>query len=1007
MKIKTLELEAFGPYLDKQVLDFSSLNEAELFLVTGDTGAGKTTIFDAISFALYGVPSGNTRLIAQFRNQKADANVETYVKLTFVVRGKEYIITRYPNYLREGYKTETRHRVYLEGVADYALEGVNEVALKVKEIIGVDANEFRQVAMIAQGQFTKLIQASSREREAILRELFSTHAYASFQERLKKAEREQKEVYQNEKMKMDTYLEALEDLNDEEPLDYLNVKMTQLKHLLVAQKQAQDIYRKDQANLATDLENALALASLYAQLQDLEKKNEILLSNAKEMATLQEEIALLKKVANISLEETTYKQASQQAKEVQHNYEMALRKKTDLARHRVEIENEAKIIKDLEVELQQHQKVLEKIDEDLERVEQYEKARNLAVMALKQKNVAQEKVDMSLLQKQELENILQRCESDLKDLAHLDAQKLELTHQSSQLDLEKQRLQRLEEAQKKVAKLEENLQIEKARWEEASQKQREISDEKLRMEKLYQAGLAGLLAQELKDNMPCPVCGSLHHPHKAADVSEGMTSEKLEEQQQRLTEIAQVVQASFGQLMGLKQVCDLEKKNFEEALDGQSFETIKAHYQEAYSTFEEKKQALLDDYKQQAKLNDYLKEYQERYVKWQDKHTELEALLQSTHENLLRRNEQFELLHQSFNEAFEGLDVLVRKKTQLGKMIRDLSTQLESYQQKAQQYSLDVMKNQGELDALTLEHQKNQQRLSKTQDAFERALQSGDLSMEVYQQLLLQLPSLEAKEKTYQDYRQQKALYQTQIEELSAKIENRQVPDIESMREAKKMVDEKLNEVSLALEKNKWQLDTLTKQQKDIQNALTSFKKAEVEYQKIYGLSRLVSGQNHLHITFESYILATYFEAILERANLRLTAMTYGRYALMRRGENQGGRAIQGLDLDVMDYESGKPRDIRTLSGGEAFKAALSLALGMADLISESVGGIELDTLFIDEGFGSLDDRSLETALDTLVELKQEHKVVGIISHVAALKERLTSKITVSHQKNTSVAKIS
>lgn len=1007
MKIKTLELEAFGPYLDKQVLDFSSLNEAELFLVTGDTGAGKTTIFDAISFALYGVPSGNTRLIAQFRNQKADANVETYVKLTFVVRGKEYIITRYPNYLREGYKTETRHRVYLEGVADYALEGVNEVALKVKEIIGVDANEFRQVAMIAQGQFTKLIQASSRERETILRELFSTHAYASFQERLKKAEREQKEVYQNEKMKMDTYLEALEDLNDEEPLDYLNVKMTQLKHLLVAQKQAQDIYRKDQANLATDLENALALASLYAQLQDLEKKNEILLSNAKEMATLQEEIALLKKVANISLEETTYKQASQQAKEVQHNYEMALRKKTDLARHRVEIENEAKIIKDLEVELQQHQKVLEKIDEDLERVEQYEKARNLAVMALKQKNVAQEKVDMSLLQKQELENILQRCESDLKDLAHLDAQKLELTHQSSQLDLEKQRLQRLEEAQKKVAELEKTLQIEKDRWEEASQKQRDITDEKLRMEKLYQASLAGLLAQDLKDDTPCPVCGSLHHPHKAEYANDGVTSEKLEQQQQRLIEVAQVVQESFGQLMGVKQVCDLEKKNFEEALGGQSFEDIKAHYQEAYRDFEEKKQTLLDDYKQQAKLNDYLSEYQQRYVKWQDKHKELEDLLRSTHENLLRRNEQFELLQQSFNETFEGLEILIKKKTQLTKAIRDLNGQLENYQQKAKQYSLDVMKNQGELEALTLEHQKNQQRLRKAQEVFENALRNANLSISLYQEILLQLPSLEVQEKTYQDYMQQKALYQTQIEEIEMKIEKRQVPDIESMREAKKTVDEKLSEVSLALEKNKWQLDTLTRQHEDIEKALTSFKKAEAKYQKIYGLSRLVSGQNQLHITFESYILATYFEAILERANLRLTAMTYGRYALMRRGENQGGRALQGLDLDVMDYESGKPRDIRTLSGGEAFKAALSLALGMADLISESVGGIELDTLFIDEGFGSLDDRSLETALDTLVELKQEHKVVGIISHVAALKERLTSKITVSHQKNTSVAKIS
>ena len=187
-------MSAFGPYAGQVEIDFDKFGNKGLYLITGDTGAGKTTIFDAISFALYGVPSGNTRLIAQFRNQKADANVETYVKLTFVVRGKEYIITRYPNYLREGYKTETRHRVYLEGIADYALEGVNEVALKVKEIIGVDANEFRQVAMIAQGQFTKLIQASSREREAILRELFSTHAYASFQERLKKAEREQKEV---------------------------------------------------------------------------------------------------------------------------------------------------------------------------------------------------------------------------------------------------------------------------------------------------------------------------------------------------------------------------------------------------------------------------------------------------------------------------------------------------------------------------------------------------------------------------------------------------------------------------------------------------------------------------------------------------------------------------------------------------------------------------------------------------------------------------------------------
>lgn len=226
MKIKSLEFEAFGPYLNKQYLDFSSLNEAELFLVTGDTGAGKTTIFDAVSFALYGVSSGDVRQVSQFRNQRATSDVETYVKLTFEIRNHTYVITRYPNYLREGYKTETRHRAYLEGAGEHIIEGVSEVSTKIKEIIGVDADEFRQVAMIAQGQFTRLIQATSREREAILRELFSTHAYAAFQEQLKKAEKEKKDAYLEQKLKLETYLEALENLGEKAPLDYLDEKKT-------------------------------------------------------------------------------------------------------------------------------------------------------------------------------------------------------------------------------------------------------------------------------------------------------------------------------------------------------------------------------------------------------------------------------------------------------------------------------------------------------------------------------------------------------------------------------------------------------------------------------------------------------------------------------------------------------------------------------------------------------------------------------------------------------------
>lgn len=1007
MKIKTLELEAFGPYLEKQYLDFASLNDAELFLVTGDTGAGKTTIFDAICFALYGVSSGDTRVANQFRNQKASADVETYVKLTFTIRGHEYIITRYPNYLRDGYKTETRHKVYLEGVEDYAIEGVNEVATKIKEIIGVDANEFRQVAMIAQGQFTKLIQATSREREAILRELFATHAYASFQERLKKAEREKKDAYQQEKMKLDTYVEAIEELQDEEPLDFLKERMTKLEHLLVAQNQAQSIYQEDNLKLSKQLEESLALAQLYEQLDSLNMKYQNHLENEDDMKLLAQKIELLQMVDNVSKEETKYLDAQKIASDVAKRYQNALSQKQVLEAVHQEILDEASHIKQIEETLKETETKLQKIDEDLDKVEKVEKARNLAGMALKQKHVAQENVDKSLNQKHELENIIQRCQSDLKALSNLDALQTELAHESTRLDLEKQKLKKLQDTKQRVNDLTQTLQTHQAKWEKATSKQRELSDQKLCMEKQYQANMAGLLAKDLQEDMPCPVCGSLHHPKLAVYEIEGVTSETLDDISKELNAITSEVQSSFGDLMGVKQVLDLEKKHYLEALDGKDYDTLEKLYHEDFATYERNKQTCQEGYQRVEKLEAYLQDYTKRLEKWQEKHTKLEATLQATQENLVKRNEQFEMLQGSFHSAFEGLEVLVKRKTQLTKSIRELSVEIERYQNKAQKYALDAMQNQGELRALTSEHQKDQEHLRQTKASYDNALTNASMNEEAYHLALPTLTSLEPLTKQHQAYLQQKAILEKQIGDIKTSINDQELPDIEKIRASKKETEDKLKEVSLALEKNKWQLDHLSKQYEDIARASETFKQAENAYQRIYNVSRLASGQNNMRMTFESYILIAYFEAILQRANLRLTAMTSGRYALMRKDESQGGRALQGLDLDVMDYESGKPRDVRTLSGGEAFKAALSLALGMADLISESAGGIELDTLFIDEGFGSLDERSLEMALDTLVELKQEHKVVGIISHVAALKERLQAKITVSHQKNTSMAKIS
>lgn len=1006
MKIKSLELEAFGPYLERQYIDFTPLNEAELFLVTGDTGAGKTTIFDAICFALYGVASGDSRQVNQFRHQKADAQQETYVKLTFEIHHHEYVITRYPNYYREGYKTEARHRAYLEGAGEHVIEGVNEVAAKIKEIIGVDANEFRQVAMIAQGQFSRLIQASSKERETILRELFDTHAYAYFQDRLKKAERDLKEVYQAEKLRLDTYLEALGEI-EEEPLSYLQGQMDTISETLNQQVQQSQQYEQQSQALNQDLLQARNLWHWQDQLIALEKKNNRLEENASKMMDLQEEIELLDKVKGIVLDEKQYLQAQEAYDEIHQKYQHALSQKATLEQQYATLQAQSEEMMTKEKLLMQIEQQIGEIDEDLNKVERYVKAKNLLNQANQQERLLQEKKTLSLQQKNELETIIQRCLNDLKQFNDLEANQLSLAHESNRLNILSQKLDGLVKTKTHIENLQQTLQGQQKDWEIATGKQQKLSEAYLQLEKQYQANMAGILAEQLTEEMPCPVCGSTHHPKLATYANEDVHPAMLQEKQEALAQARQTVQDCFGTMMGTKQVLDLEKSHFQEALEKQSLETMQATYQNDYRRFEERKQAQMQAFERQKQLQKYLEDYQKRYDGWQSKHQELENKCQLAHENVVRRQEQFDYLATSFNEAFESLDLLVKRKTQLEKQKRELRKQLDKYHQDFEQYSALAMQNQGELRALNHEDQKALNQKNKTGDHFQEALDRALISSERYHEKKAGLVSLEEKRLLYQDYQQEKKIVETQIKEAKQQLQDQSLPDLEALTQSYQKVLDLQEAVKLAIERNKWQLESLTKQYQEISQSLKAYRQKEAKYQEIYEISRLVSGQNPSRMTFESYILTAYFEAILQRANLRLTAMSNGRYALLRKDEQQKGRALQGLDLNVMDYESGQPRDIRTLSGGEGFKAALSLALGMADLISESAGGIELDTLFIDEGFGSLDDRSLEMAIDALVELKQEHKVVGIISHVAALKERLTTKITVTHQKNSSVAKIS
>lgn len=1007
MKIKTLEFEAFGPYTKRQFLDFSSLNEAELFLVTGDTGAGKTTIFDAICFALYGVSSGDVRQISQFRSQKAGPQTETYVKMSFEVRGQTYTITRYPNYLREGYKTETRHRAYLDTEDKKHLEGVSEVNNRIKEILGVDADEFRQVAMIAQGKFTTLIHAQSKEREAIFRELFSTQAYALFQENLKKAEKAQKEKYLEKKMKLDTYLEELGDLNGKDPLDFLTGQSTLVRETL--ESLATDKKEKSQSlkQVETQLEIGLQRQAWKNQLASLVNREEELANQKEAMQQLKEKVTLLSMINRLkpyyekflttqkTLTEITKRLANCKAKDESLQEQLAT-----LLGQSEEMAAKEKAVFEMSVQL-------EKVNEDLNKAERFEKAKNLARKASQQVEACQLAIQSSQSQKEELETILKKCQEDLEQLSSLETLKVSLTHQSNTLKIESTRIEQLQKANQKLKQLQLDFDKQQEIWETLSQQQRVQSDYQLQLEKQYQANLAGLLAKDLEEDKPCPVCGSLHHPSPAKLSFEDITPEKIEASRQETLKIAASLQQAFGDLMSQKQALEIERKNYADSLENRDLAQIIALYQKECLDFESARKDYMEKSERRDRMEEALKTYQTRFEVWQQKDAKFQDDLLKANENLQNRNEQFLLLRGSFHEQFESLEVLLKKQAKLKREINQSNQELTHFEKQKTAFENDRQKTQGELSALKQQMAQAKEALETAMTDYQSRLENSGLSQTELQNYIPELSQLERIQEACLDYEQQCFALQSAKQDLYNHLASSDEVDVEALREEKRILDEALEKITLESQRQQWLLDKMTQQRENITASQKAYEASQKKYQEIFEISRLVSGQNQARITFESYILAAYFEAVLERANLRFVAMTNGRYVLLRRELPSSGRALQGLDLDVIDYESGKARDVRTLSGGETFKAALSLALGMADLISENAGGIELDTLFIDEGFGSLDEKSLDMALDTLIELKQEHKVVGIISHVAQLKERVPAKIWVTHQENTSVAKIS
>ncbi len=1016
MKIIKLTMNAFSTYHNKTEIDFESMINHGIYLICGATGAGKTTIFDAITFALYGQASGSDRKTSHFRSDFAHPHEETYVELVFEHHQKIYIIKRSPKYAREGYKTEKQATAFLT-YDGKTLEGVNEVDTKINELLGVDVHQFKQIVMIAQGEFTKLIYASSREREKVLRHLFHTETFVVFEELLKEKTKELKDDYLFSQKQLEaqflllqlphdfmsehqnfhsSYIDEATKENEEILKQHLFIKDEYDKQKLVYEEIAKKYYQLQKYN-----QDVLVY-------QDLKKEYNQLFNMKDEMKVLSNTIEKMRHIQNHQKMIYEYQTTSSQWQDLNKKYNQVKEKQI---RQQITYQNYRDLYETLPLlQTVKQQKLLDihKNQDFLEKQKQY---------YIIQKKYQKVYIEMEKIQKQ-YDELLQKNESFSKRMERDQENVNRIPTLQFQLEQMEQLMKESNDRRIAIHKLsdmyDESKEIQDKHYE-LSQTYAKVHQNYLTLFSQYQQEdekfkhqQAGILALSLKDNEPCPVCGSLHHPQLAVISDDVLSSRELEKMLKQLeqkkkedeeayqdvllqNERIQSIQAKLSLikeqlhideqlskevfiylLSDITQITKKQKKNYQKQyVELEYLNKIKKSLQQDQIILENNKKQLENFIEQKHDLEKELTKYQTdiEHLSSVDLTCDYQNLLLLQQKEYKELETKIETIETHYHESQNELASLSHLLLDLEKEIVLLKKDAEDYKEKFNEFIKEYFES--------YDIYENYLHMMKTFDEQVKQLQDYELKSQ----------SLKSQLELYKDYKDK------EIIDLSK--EKQHFKDAENLRDE---LFNQANEQQYIYQNNKAILQDLEKSYKKNQKLFDDY----TMYQDLYDYT---SGKNPQRLSFERYVLSAYFEHILEYANMELLKMSQGRFALYRKQDAKGARQ-QGLELMVLDYETGMMRDIQSLSGGESFKAALSLALGLSSMIQSYAGGIELNTLFIDEGFGSLDSESIDKALNVLLDLKNDQKVIGIISHVSELKEKISTQIIVEKSHDGSILHI-
>lgn len=914
MKPEKLVMSAFGPYAARTEIDFTLLGERGVYLICGDTGAGKTTVFDAIVFALYGEASGDMREPNMLRSKYADGDAPTFAELTFSSNGKRYKVLRNPEYRRrksrgEGF-TDEKANAELTMPDGKVITKVKEVNRAVVEILGIEREQFTQIAMLAQGDFARLLLAPTEERKKIFQKIFQTHKYQRLQDEIKS--------------------------------EALKLKADYDRAVAAAVQYAQGIACAEDSEYAPSVE-----AAKRGELPSEEVKNliaSLISADERGEADAEEKLKVCEKELggiNLRLSGCARRRALEAQSEELKARLAEREKRLDGCRAALESHaGDEALIKKMTAEIAEINALLPRYDELEEKREGARKARA-------QSEYYKKLSDNAAFETEEAKRLGEQLEAERENLKIAELETVKGDGELKELTARSEELKGLLADADRLGDEYRQYDFAKKRYGEArarAQAARADYDEKNRA---YLDAQAGVLASGLKEGAPCPVCGSIVHPAPAKKPTAVPKAAELDESR-KLSERTAAEERDASERAGrLKGAYEARREQlkagaakFTPLEEGASFTAVKEALTAAYYGVNGKisavKQKIEEKKKSLARADKIAAELKANAEK-------LNALAETT------------------------------KVAQVG-----LTASLKEAEQ-------------CEADALSL---KKSLTYGDRAGALKRV---GELT-----------DGVAATEKAYKNCRDEFSDCDKGVGELRARIKQcteqlsrEEVADEQKLTEQKSAAEEERARLLSVQKGLNYRLQSNKKCLADIAAAYGAIEKCEGRYRWVKALSDTACGtlSGKEKIMLETFVQAAYFERVIVRANRRLLVMTNNQYELKRRESADSFRSQSGLELDVSDHYNGTSRSVKTLSGGESFKAALALSLGLSEEIQSSAGGIKLDTMFVDEGFGSLDNVSLSQAIRALDDLAESNRLVGIISHVAELKEKIDRQIIVKKDK--------